>query len=115
MEYAALENKDWFRARYRVSQLRSYYTHLLVYIAVNLLITLVKVAFALRAGDTFGEATFNADTLSVWLIWGAFLLIHTIRVFALPVILGYDWEYRKLESYMEEELKENAINYKNHG
>ncbi|MEM1003144.1 MAG: 2TM domain-containing protein [Bacteroidota bacterium] len=116
MEYTATNDKRLMRAKYRVSQLRSYYTHLLVYILVNLLISGVKISFALRAGDALSEALFSFNTLSVWVIWGIFLLIHTFRTFVLPFILGYDWEYRKLEQYVEEELRrEQELKFKNHG
>jgi hypothetical protein len=81
--------------------------HLLIYLVANLFISGVKIAFALRAGDSFIEAALSYNSLSVWVIWGLFLVIHTFRVLALPYILGNDWEYKKLEQFLNEEhLKE---------
>ena len=105
MDQSTADNKRFIRAKYRVSQLRSYYIHLLVFLLANLMISGVKIAFSLRAGNSWHDAIFNLDTFVVWIIWGIFMLVHTFRVIGLPLILGYDWESRKLEEYVEDELK----------
>jgi len=111
MKQLDTNDKRFIRAKYRVSQLRSYYTHLLVFVLANLMISGVKVAFYLRGGSSWEEAIFNLDTFIVWIIWGVFMLIHTFRVMGLPLLLGYDWESRKLEQYVEKEMKkEQNIN-----
>jgi hypothetical protein len=108
MEESALEQDKYLRGRYRVGQLRNYYMHLLVYVLVNLFISGVKITFAMRAGERFGEAALSYNSLSVWVIWGIILFIHSFRVLVLPYILGSDWEYRKLQAFLDEELSEKT-------
>mgnify|MGYP003563257671 CR=1 FL=1 len=105
MKSLSKEQKRFVRARHRVSQLKSYYIHILIYVIANLFISGVKVSFALRAGETWSEAIFSYNTLSVWVVWGVFLLVHTFRVIGLPYLLGYDWESRKLEQFVDDELR----------
>lgn len=90
------------RARNRVEKLKSFYTHLSIYIIINTVITLFKVSF--DNWDRFTADLLTFDTLSSWTVWGFILLIHAFSVFALPKLLGYDWEERKIERFMQEEL-----------
>lgn len=104
------EDRSYLIAKNRVEKLRKYYVHLIVYLVGNLLISGVKVSFALSEGASLYDAIFNLNTFAVWIIWGIFVVIHTFNVLGLPLLLGYDWESKKLERFMEEELKkENDI------
>lgn len=105
------QHSSYLKAQYRVEQLRSYYMHLLIYTSVNLVISGVKVGFAWHNGDSFSEAVFQLDTFIVWIIWGVFMAIHSFRVLGLPLVLGYDWEARTLEKFVNEEIEHrNYIN-----
>ncbi|WP_353779407.1 2TM domain-containing protein [Winogradskyella sp. 3972H.M.0a.05] len=93
----------YFRARHRVERVRKYYTHLIIFLVVNIIISTGKVIRNLNNGETFEEAFFDFNTFSVWIVWGLIIIIHTIAVFGFPLILGKNWEERKLKQFMDED------------
>lgn len=92
------------RAKRKMERLKSFYTHLVIYIIINLVITGFKVSNNLDNWNAFIDDLFSFDTLSSWSIWGLIIVIHAFTVFVLPKVLGYDWEERKIERFMQEEL-----------
>ena len=100
------------RAKNRVEKLKKFYNHLGVFIVINLIITGFKVSNSLGSWDAFTKEFMSIDVLSSWVVWGVILAIHAFSVFVFPLILGYDWEERKIEKLMEQELKSKE---KDHG
>ena len=100
-------NKDdaYVRAKYRVDQVRGFYVHFMIYLIVNSGITVFKVYRNMSHGETFNEAFFDLATYVSWIVWGLGLAIHCFAVFGLPMILGKNWEQKKLEQFMQEELE----------
>lgn len=92
------------KAKNKVEKLKRFYTHLTVFVVINTVITAVKIMNNLNNGETFEEAFFDFATVATWLLWGIALAIHAFSVFGLPLIIGDDWEERKIEKLMEEEL-----------
>lgn len=90
----------YFRARHRVERLKKYYSHLLIYMIINLIVASYKIARNMNNGETFSEAFFDLNTFTLSIIWGIILFIHTISVFGLFNVLGKDWEERKLREFM---------------
>jgi hypothetical protein len=43
----------------------------------------------------------------MWLFWGVGLTIHAFSVFLLPLIIGHDWEDRKIKQFINEEQGNN--------
>ncbi|WP_299103525.1 2TM domain-containing protein [uncultured Winogradskyella sp.] len=101
-----METQDYklMKAKNKVEKLKRFYNHLIVYLVINTVITIVKVMNNLKNGETLNEALFDFATLVTWMVWGIALTIHAFSVFGLPLILGDDWEERKIEKFMEEEL-----------
>ncbi|WP_296386435.1 2TM domain-containing protein [Winogradskyella sp.] len=97
-------DKKFIRARNKVEKLKRFYTHLTVYFVINTVISAVKIMNNTNNGETFKEALFDFSTLASWLLWGVAIVIHAFSVFGLPLILGDDWEERKIEKYMNDEL-----------
>ncbi|WP_299107136.1 2TM domain-containing protein [uncultured Winogradskyella sp.] len=97
-------NLEYIKAKNKVEKLKRFYTHLVVYIVINTVITAVKVMNNLNNGETFEEALYDFSTLATWVVWGIALAIHAFSVFGLPLFLGDDWEERKIEKYMNKEL-----------
>ena len=97
MDYSNKDRK-YLKARQRVEKLKSFYTHLTVYIVVNGAIYAFKIIRNLSRGESFE---------GIWLIWGIVLIIHAFSVFGLPLILGDNWEEEKIKQFMEEEKKNN--------
>ncbi|WP_179320547.1 2TM domain-containing protein [Winogradskyella helgolandensis] len=101
-------NKSNFRkAKNKVEKLKRFYTHLGVYFMINTIITIVKVMSHMNIGGTFKEAFFSFSTMASWLIWGLVIAIHAFSVFGLPLIVGDDWEERKIQQFMNEEFEHN--------
>lgn len=83
------DDLDYQRAKRRVHQLKAFYTHLLVFVLVMVLLAAINVA-----------------TSPVWWVqwpligWGIALCVHGLSVFGLIGWLGPDWEERKIKDLM---------------
>ncbi len=97
----------FIKARNKVEKLKRFYTHLAVYFVINTVFTVVKIMRNIDNGETFNEAFFDFGTILTWLLWGIALAIHAFSVFGIPYILGDDWEERKIEKYMNDELNKD--------
>ena len=105
MEYqdkSQIEEQKYMRAKKRIEEIRKFYKHLMVYVLVNFFISFFKVRDYMEDGDTFMEALSNFDVYIVWVIWGFFLLLNAIKTFNTSMILGSDWEERKIKEFMNE-------------
>jgi len=100
-------NLKFLKAKNKVEKLKRFYTHLGVYFVINTIITVVKVMNNLNNGETFDQAFYDFSTLATWLVWGIAIALHAFSVFGLPLILGEDWEERKIEKYMNDELQKD--------
>lgn len=95
METILEQTPEYRSALCRVRQLRGFYTHLSVYLAVNaglLVINLVSSPGRLWA---------------VWPLagWGIGLLIHAAGVFLGARWLGAEWERRKVEELVAQQRR----------
>ncbi len=93
------------RAIKRLDALKVYYGHLVTYLGVNIMITVVKITRNLENGETLNEAIWDFATFAVWIFWGVALLFHTINVFSYNPFYSKEWEKRQIEKYMNEEKK----------
>ena len=92
--------RSYRRAKKRTEMLRKFYKHLIVYVVINIVISAYKLKYYMGRGDTFEEALFNFDTLIVWGIWGIFLLLQAVRTFNPSIIMGAEWEEKKIQELM---------------
>jgi len=99
------ETEKYLRAQKRVENIKGFYVHLLVYICVNLFISIKKISRNLDNGETFNEAFFDFGTFIVWIIWGIGLALNAYHVFVKDGILLSRWEERKIREYMEQDQK----------
>ncbi|WP_114905249.1 2TM domain-containing protein [Kordia sp. SMS9] len=93
----------YLRAQKRVDDIRGFYIHLLVYICVNLFISIKKIMRNMENGETFEQAFYDFGTYVVWLAWGIGLAFHAFNVFFKNGVFGSNWEERKIREYMEDE------------
>jgi uncharacterized integral membrane protein len=96
-----MENYDEIKyqeAAKRVKKIKGFYTHLTVYIVVNTMIIIVNVQ-NLDEGESF----FKFKTFSTALFWGIGLAAHGLSVFLPSLIMGKDWEEKKIKELMEKE------------
>ncbi len=83
-------------AKKRVKEIKDFYTHVIVFVAINFGL------FLLDAIDGSG----NLDWF-YWVVvgWGVALLIHAFYVFGIEGLLGHDWEERKINELLGEKPK----------
>lgn len=109
METSKLDKNT--KAKKRVQELKGFYTHLMVYIMINTMITLVKIVGTSYYGENFMGPIWHFSTFSTWFFWGLGLAFHGVKVFALPSFFNREWEERQIQKYMDEDRK-TANKYK---
>jgi uncharacterized protein involved in cysteine biosynthesis len=97
------QNLNYIKAKRRVEKEKGFYTHLIIYLLVNTILTLVKVWGDFNSWDSFVNEFLSIDVLSSWTIWGVFLILHFISF-----KYGTQWEERKIQEYMNEELFDDS-------
>ena len=81
--------------RGRVKEMKSFYTHLVVYVIVNILLVVVW----LLSGTSFPWFVFPLVG------WGIGIFFHWYNVFVENGILGKEWEDKKVKELMEKERR----------
>ena len=100
MENNYFEEERYERAKKRVKRITAFYSHLLVYVVINLIIVVVNIQQLAP-----GESYFKWQNFTTLFFWGIGLLAHGLSVFMPYMILGRDWEERKIREIMEKERK----------
>lgn len=87
----------YLRAKKKVDKLVGFYWHLAVYVVINLfLISMI----ALRSD---GVSFFRFGTFSTAFFWGIGLLFHFLGVFGPDMMLGKNWEQKKMQEFIDED------------
>ncbi|CAL2083993.1 2TM domain-containing protein [Tenacibaculum sp. 190524A05c] len=94
------EETQYLLAKKRVEDLKKFYKHLTVYVAINLVISILKISRNLSNGETLEEAIYDFNTYAVWLFWGIAIVIQAFKLFGLNSILGRDWEEKQIEKHI---------------
>jgi 2TM domain len=82
------------RAEARVRRLRNFYSNLITFVFVNVLLLIINLI---------------ANPQNLWfywvtLIWGIILLVQAFKIFTIrDQFLGDEWEQRKINEIMEKE------------
>ena len=81
----------------RVKKIKGFYTHLMVYVVIN--------AGILIANYNNGNHHnfWSWQNFSTILCWGIGLVAHGMSVFIPTLIMGKDWEEKKIKELMEKE------------
>ena len=80
----------------RVKRIKGFYSHLMVYVVINVLLLIVN-------NNNSIENFWRWQTFSTVLFWGIGLLAHGMSVFMPALLMGKDWEERKIKELMEKE------------
>ncbi|AXT50646.1 histidine kinase [Aquimarina sp. BL5] len=93
--------KTYIRAQKRVAEERNFYTHLAIYIVINIII----FAVILELKDYIYDGYLWINLLSTPVLWGIPLLIHGVWAFrkGKKLTLFKKWEDRKIKEYMNKE------------
>lgn len=100
MERNYSEQERFDRARKRVKKIKGFYSHLLVYVVINLMIVVINIQ-DLESGESY----FQYKNFFTLFFWGIGLVIHGLSVFLPDFVLGKNWEERKINELMDEEKK----------
>lgn len=90
------QNIRYREAAKRVKKLKGFYIHLMVYCFVNIFIIIAKV-LSLDPGEKFWEW----NLLKLPFFWGIGLAAHGLSVFLPSMILGSNWEEKKIKEIMD--------------
>lgn len=98
METNYKENLQYRAAKKKVKDIKGFYVHLLVYLFINTAIVLVS---AYHDGEWNGLG--NIWNYSTAFFWGIGLFAHWASVFGPNILLGKDWEERKIRELMQKD------------
>ena len=107
MELVIMENNNdrkYRKARKKVKEIKDFYTHLTVYIIVNLFL----IAMHLGIFQS-GLANVEIPKWSMFttpFFWGIGLFFHWFKVFKNDLPFFKDWEERKIQEYLDREEEE---------
>ncbi|TDE30344.1 2TM domain-containing protein [Flavobacterium ranwuense] len=101
-ELEGMEPEDKYAsAKRKVKRLKGFYTHLIVYVAINIVIVFINI----RDLDA-GESYFKIENFLTAFFWGIGLLAHALSTFMPNWIFGKNWEDKKIKEFMEKEKSE---------
>lgn len=104
MEQNYSTEQSYLRAKKRVKEIKGFYTHLVVFIVINLFISGSSIYSNIKDGDSFVEAISGFEVYSTVIFWGIGMFFHWMSVFGFKSIgFGSDWEQRKIKEYLEKE------------
>jgi len=95
------EQIQYDKALKRVKKIKGFYTHLLVYVVINIMIIILNIQ-----GLDKGESYFKLENFFTAFFWGIGLLAHGLSTFGGEIFLGNDWEEKKIQEIMEKEKQE---------
>jgi len=84
------EKRHYEDAKKRVKEIKSFYSHLITYLAFNIVLIIFNVLY-----HHFGYMKIKVNQFYTIIVWGMIVLIHAIMVF-----FGDDWEQRKIKKLM---------------
>lgn len=82
----------------RVKKIKGFYTHLIVYLVINIMIVIVNIQ---NLND--GESYFKLENFMTAFFWGIGLIAHALSTFVPGMIFGKNWEEKKINEMMEKE------------
>lgn len=97
METNFEQNARYEQARKRVRSIRGFYTHLTVYIFVNILLLVVYTWDQVWQGLGDPKNYFTA------FFWGIGLCAHWAGVFGSDLFFGKNWEEKKIKEFMDKD------------
>ena len=100
------KSERYYKAKKRVEEIKGFYWHLVIYIAVNLFISVIRIFNEMDEGVSFFNALTDFGTYAIWLFWGIGIFFHALGVFNTNPILGKKWEEKKLKEFMERDGKQ---------
>jgi len=87
------EEEKYKRVRRRVKELKGFYSHLIVYLVINIFLAVLN---------------FIVSPDHLWFYWVAFgwgigVIINAVSVFGAGGFFGHEWEEKKIKELMEKD------------
>jgi hypothetical protein len=104
-KYTQPENEEmsaYDMAYKKVKRIKGFYTHLSVYLLINMVIVGLNIS-ELKPGESY----FQWQNFATLFFWGIGLLAHGLSVFMPYFVFGKNWEERKIKELMEKEKNHN--------
>jgi len=95
------EQIQYENALKRVKKVKGFYTHLIVYVIINIMIIIVNIQNLDKE-----ESYFQLENFFTAFFWGIGIVAHALSVFGPNLFLGNDWEEKKIKELMEKEKSE---------
>ena len=93
-----LDEIRYSEAAKRVKKIKGFYTHLIVYIVINLMIVIVNIQ-NLKPDESY----FKLENFFTSFFWGIGLVAHALSTFMPTIIFGKNWEEKKIKEMMEKD------------
>ena len=98
MKTNSIEEIQYQEALQRVKKIKGFYSHLFVYVVINLMIVIVNIQ-----GLKPGESYFKLENFFTAFFWGIGLLAHGLSTFMPQWIFGKSWEDKKIKEFIEKD------------
>lgn len=95
----SIEERRYAAARKKVNEIKGFYIHLAVYLFVNLAIIFMN-------SSNFIDGFANPSNYVTAFFWGIGLVGHWAGVFGSVMLLGRNWEEKKIQQLMQEQKKQ---------
>ena len=82
----------------RVKKIKGFYSHLMVYVLINTMLIIVN-----HNNADLGENFWRWQTFNMAFFWGIGLVAHGFSVFGSKMLVGKNWEEKKIKELMEKE------------
>jgi hypothetical protein len=96
-----LEKIKYQEAQKRVQKMKGFYTHLIVFILVNIFVIIKKTQHVDE-----GETILHAFKLTFF--WGIGLTFHGLKTFDSVPFFGKNWEEKKVKEIMDKEKEQES-------
>lgn len=96
MENLNQNSEAYISAQKRLKKLQGFYSHLFVYVIINIVLIVISFNNRHLTFDIF----FNLRTFATPFFWGIGLFFHAMGVFGSSLFFGKDWEERKIQEIM---------------
>lgn len=106
MDKDYIKEQQYLKAKKRVKDIKGFYSHLSVYVIINIFISgIIIYGLSYDGNDSLEESLGNFGVYSTWLFWGIGLFFHWLGVFGFKNLVGKSWEDKKIKELMEEDEK----------
>ena len=108
MEKEYLKEQQYLSAKKRVKEIKGFYSHLLIYVLINIFISGIIIFGLTYNNISLSESFKNFGIYSTWLFWGIGIFFHWISVFGFKNLFGSACEEKKIKELMRKDYERNS-------